>query len=170
MKNVFFIFLCYAFIFSCNTSNKTAVETPTSKDIVIPDKKDSSISDLDDDPVFYLHRESCRGPCPGYTYTIFKSGKVDYFGQRNVDRLNNHIAEMDMATLTALKKAANDIGYKNMEDTYNNPNMADIPRWTVKFEEKSIKFTENLAPKELTEFCKKMDATIDALKWEKIDE
>ena len=166
---MFFLFAVLALVFSCNTSNKTATDNPTPKDVLVQDKPDNIITDLDDNPLFYLHRESCRGPCPGYTYTIYQSGKVDYFGQRNVDRVGNHIAELDQTTLTTLKKLANDIGCKKMKDTYADPNIADIPRWTLKYEEKSIKFMEHLAPEDLKNFCKKMDDTLDTLKWENVD-
>lgn len=169
MKNLIFLFAICTLVFSCN-STKTTTDTPTtSTDITVPVKPDDTISDLDDNPLFYLHRESCRGTCPGYTYTIFESGKVDYLGQRNVERVGNFIAEMDKATLKALKKSANAIGCKKMDDSYVDANIADIPRWTLKFEEKSIKFMAYLAPKELTAFCEKMDKTLDTLKWETID-
>ncbi len=171
MKNILILLALCTFVCACNTSNKTTLDTTPPKDntISIPDKSEDAISDLDDDPVFYLHRESCRGYCPGYTFTIFESGKVDYFGQRNVDRLGNHIAEMDKTTLIELKKVANEIDLKNMDEEYVDKNIMDVPRWTLKFEGKSIKFMEYKAPEELKGICQKIDETLEKLTWEKID-
>jgi len=170
MKNLFLLFMLGLFCVACNSTTQLANDPkPTPKDIVITDKPDDSISDLDDDPLFYLHRESCRGHCPGYTFTIFESGKVDYFGQRKVERIGNHIAVMSANQVTELKKEANKIGFENFDAEYIDKNIMDLPSFTIRYKEKSVLYTDMKGPESLKNFSSTLDAAIETLQWEKVD-
>ena len=76
---------------------------------------------------------------------------------------------MDQATLATLKKSANEAGCKKMEDKYYDEFIMDVPKWTLTYEDKSIVFFDFSAPDALNAFCKKMDETLDTLKWEKVE-
>jgi len=175
MKNLIMLFAICTFVFACKSSTKTTTDTTAPTNTTTPsttavDKIDDSIKTLDDNPVFYLHRNSCRGYCPGYKVSIYESGKVDYFGGRNVDRLGLHIATMNPSILKSLIETANNIGIPKMDDEYTNKMIADLPTMNFRYNEKAISFMSHLAPEELKAFCENLDTVLDTLKWEKIEE
>jgi len=78
-----------------------------------------------------IHRSFCFGTCPVYTLTINNNGDALYEGTRNVEMMGSYSGKFSAAQMNALIESAKSINYMSMDNTYDDPNITDIPSTTT---------------------------------------
>ncbi|RZK24006.1 MAG: hypothetical protein EOO56_03070 [Hymenobacter sp.] len=70
------------------------------------------------DTVLVFQRTLCYGTCPAYTATVFRSGKVSYYGERFVPVLGQHALSLDQPTVAAMLAEARRINFNSLLPNY----------------------------------------------------
>jgi hypothetical protein len=74
-----------------------------------------------------LERTACFGACPVYTITIYDNGDVVYNGKNFVPVKGEQKSQLDPATVAAMVKAFEDVGYFDWKGNYNQQIVTDLP-------------------------------------------
>ena len=83
-------------------------------------------TDPNDSLFFSFERTPCFGQCPVFRMDIYRHGTATYTGRSNVERIGSYKGRFGKATMTALLKEAEGIGFFTLEDTYDGP-VTDLP-------------------------------------------
>ena len=78
-----------------------------------------------------IQKGYCFGTCPVYEMKIYNSGFVTFEGKANVDLIGKHTGRVTKDQMLAFYDMANEIGYFEMEDEYDNPGISDLPSTTT---------------------------------------
>lgn len=164
---------------SCGAKNKTL---NTKEDEEMQTEIDSTTTDLlgdlnagfgdpieEVDSLFaYIERSVCFGRCPSYVLKVYDSGYATYHGKDNVDMIGHYVAWADADILTAVKELANDAGYWDMGEEYDDKGVTDIPSTYTALDydgfHKEIKNRYG-GPQELYDFEDALDALFKELDW-----
>lgn len=115
-----------------------------------------------------IHRSFCFGTCPVYTLTINNNGDAIYEGTQNVDLMGTYSGKFTPAQMNALIESAKSIDYMNMEDTYDDPNITDLPSTTTSIvidgKRKQVMRRKGF-PQEIKKFEETFDALAKDVKW-----
>ncbi|RZK59912.1 MAG: hypothetical protein EOO59_07335 [Hymenobacter sp.] len=82
------------------------------------------------DTVLVFQRTPCYGTCPAYTATVFRSGQVNYNGERFVPVPGQHTLTLDQGTVTAMLEAARRINFNSLEHRYQS-GATDMPATVI---------------------------------------
>lgn len=74
-----------------------------------------------------IQRTNCFGKCPVYTLTVFKDGRLEYFGKKFTPREGKFEAQVDQKKIEDLMNEANELGYNNFKNIYDNEAITDLP-------------------------------------------
>ncbi|MFN8698786.1 MAG: DUF6438 domain-containing protein [Flavobacteriales bacterium] len=117
-------------------------------------------------------RTPCFGMCPVFDCMIFKSGYAIYRGRNFVNYIGFYYTQMDKTALQHIPEIAERIGYFNLEDVYDNPNVTDLPSvTTVMVGPKGRKTVMKRygGPKQLEELYQELDILIQQAIWKPLD-
>lgn len=83
------------------------------------------------DMVASIERTMCFGVCPAYKMEIYGNGKVVYEGVRHVDNIGKYTGETTTDKIDLLLAKAKEIGYMELNDSYENKLVTDLPSTTT---------------------------------------
>lgn len=78
------------------------------------------------DTALVFQRTPCYGTCPSYTATVFRNGRVEYFGDRSVPVLGKRTLSLPPATVAAMLDEARRINFGAFQPQYLG-NVSDLP-------------------------------------------
>lgn len=123
-----------------------------------PDKAPKTVAPTVQKPVLVasIEMSPCFGKCPVYKAMIYRPGRMDYYGRKNMPKNDTlHFKLMD-SFVTNLIQEAKRIKFTAMPDTLPMP--TDVSRITIFMfidgKKKSVYFTNVNAPQELKDFSK----------------
>ncbi len=189
MKSSILLFLILVFVAACNKKvvEKVAqvpIEKPVEKPIVAEVKppveatpkveiKLNIPEGIDSNLLVSLQRTSCFGKCPAFKIELFNDGRVLYNGIAFSKRNNKHEAFAEKSLIYEIQQKAAAIKYFEFLDKYpkGDIEITDLPS-TISYirieNEGKIIFNNYDAPKELIEFQRWLEKTLDALDWKEI--
>jgi len=139
-----------------------AIQDTTTVSDLIPKKADG------DSLYLSYERTACYGRCPIYKIKVYDSGFATYEGINFVHMMGMYHTSWDQATLIDIEKTLNDIYFFELEDTYDNPSLSDLPSKIIEvnkpYRKKRIKARCDV-PAELINLFDKIDGIIDAMEW-----
>ncbi len=185
MKNIAFILLLTATLFSCakKKAEKTTVtevkkEAPTvikeTKPEVVTQPKSVPVlkipDGIDANLVAKIQRTPCYGKCPVFTIELYKDGLVKYNGMAYVERKGNFTAKVNTEFIKNIQDKALSIKYLSFENKYPIApvTIADLPTTTtyMRIGDEGKLITDNFdAPKNLIEFENWLAHAFDKLEW-----
>lgn len=74
-----------------------------------------------------IERTVCFGACPTYKAMIYSNGVVIYKGTANVDKIGSYKGKTSLDAISSLLDKAEDIGFKELKEKYDNKSVSDIP-------------------------------------------
>lgn len=99
-------------------------------------------------------KSSCFGECPTYTATIMPDGSIDYNGRKFMPLIGSHLIQANKKFAQSILGKANEIGFFNLQDKYDNDKLMDVPSTTLTIEtttnNKTV-YARYQTPKELDE-------------------
>ncbi|MGB2129341.1 MAG: DUF6438 domain-containing protein [Flavicella sp.] len=78
-----------------------------------------------------IERGSCYGFCPMYSLEINQSGSVCFIGDMFVEKLGKHEWNIEKETIDALNNAIKKFMFFDLEKTYSDFQISDLPTCTV---------------------------------------
>ncbi|RZK92032.1 MAG: hypothetical protein EOO62_33700, partial [Hymenobacter sp.] len=84
------------------------------------------INTAPNDTALVFQRTPCHGTCPIYTATVFRNGRVEYFGDRWVPVLGQHTTQLPVATVTEMLDKARSFDFNSLKTQFTG-NTADLP-------------------------------------------
>ncbi|HET9506245.1 MAG TPA: DUF6438 domain-containing protein [Hymenobacter sp.] len=84
----------------------------------------------DTGPVLVVQRTPCHGTCPTYKAAIYADGRVEYEGERFVNRIGKHTLRLPVATVNQMLAEAKRINFNNFRDQYAG-DVYDLPSTIV---------------------------------------
>lgn len=83
--------------------------------------------DVPDSLLFSFERTACYGTCPTFKLRVFNSGFAEFEGIRFVDSVGRFTGWVPEERLTQVKDLAKQIHYFELNESYDNPYITDIP-------------------------------------------
>lgn len=133
--------------------------------------KKKALAKLSDSLVARIQRTACFGRCPIYTVSIYKSGYVDYVGEKWVQREGHFQSTIPQEKIQDLLIEAKKINFQGLDDIYDSNSVTDLPSTilTLRFEEgPKIVVSRYQAPEILREFEQYFDQIVEELTYEKV--
>ncbi len=166
MKTHLLIFSLFLLLLSCNTNKQASIVTTSTTE---SEYKFENISE--NDSLFAsINKEACFGKCPVYSMKIYNSGNVRYHGKNFVEKEGSFSMVLEKDQMRSFVEKAKEIKYMEMDDTYDNRNITDLPSIkssiVIDKTRKSIKRRFGY-PKEILEFEKLFDDLLTSEKWVK---
>ena len=118
-----------------------------------------------------IQRTPCFGRCPIYTITVYEDNRVEYFGKKFTPREGLYTAEVSEEIIEKLITYANEIGYFEMKNVYDQQSVTDVPSTITSLRnEEGLKTVVDRfnAPEELIRFEKFFDSLFEELEWTKV--
>jgi hypothetical protein len=123
------------------------------------------------EPLASLERTGCFGTCPIYKVTVFRDGAVEYAGEEFVKLTGKATAHLNSDVIDQLD-ALFQHGYLDLEDTYTDERMTDMPSANTSYtpvggKPKAIKhyLGDNTAPASLTDVEDGVDRLVHIERW-----
>ncbi len=173
MKKVILFIIPFIILTACNTKKVTTSTTETVEEVELieEDYQFENIT-LNDSLFASIEKSPCFGQCPVYTMKIYNNGLVKYSGKNFVTRKGNYVMELNRDQMLSFINTANSIKYMEMDDSYDNPNVTDVPSATssivIDRKRKQIKRRFGY-PKNLIEYEKLFDDLLNSDKWIQIE-
>jgi hypothetical protein len=82
------------------------------------------------EPVLVVQRTPCHGTCPTYKAAIYADGRVEYEGERFVNRLGKHTLRLPVATVNQILAEAKRVNFNSFRDQYVG-DVYDLPSTIV---------------------------------------
>lgn len=144
----------------------------------LPKENSNSMSEFknisEEDSLFAsIKRGFCYGTCPVFEIKIYNSGYTTLEGTRNIELIGNYSTTITTDQMRALLERAMSIGYMDMEDSYDNSMITDLPESitsiVVNGKRKQVLKRYGF-PKTLSEFEKMFDELLVSEEWTKLDD
>lgn len=119
------------------------------------------------DTVLVYQRTPCYGTCPAYTATVFRDGRVSYYGDRFVPVKGQQTLSLPQPTVQELLAGARRIHFTQLRTEYRS-NVTDLPGTFVTVylpgQQRHKVFAERgAAPKELQGYLDFLQGRLDPL-------
>lgn len=162
MKKLLIIAFSAFALISCKAKKK-AVETETKIEFAYTAK----------DLVASIERTMCFGICPAYKMEIYGDGKIVYKGVKHVDNEGLFTGETTTDKINQLLAKAKEIGYMELNDSYENKLVTDLPSTTTVILLNGVSkkiYTRYDTPEKLRAFQKYFDELFKDVEYTKIEE
>jgi hypothetical protein len=165
-KSIFLLFLLGAtsFLWLSCTSKRDALVSDTVVEEVV-----EVVPDIQKDSTFLIYKRTpCFGMCPYFDLTIYQSGYCIYEGKNFVDMVGFYHTRVESSVLQKIMNTAESIKYFSLADSYDNPNVTDLPTTTTGImKDNTLKqvAARYKSPKELQELYQVLDEMIEAARW-----
>lgn len=120
------------------------------------------------DAVARIQRTACFGRCPIYTLTVFKDGRVEYFGKKFTPREGKYESNVAQSKIDSLMNYANEASFFRFENVYDKEAITDLPSTiiSVRNEEGMKTVVDRFdAPEELKSLEKLFDNLFLNVEW-----
>ncbi len=74
-----------------------------------------------------IQRTNCFGRCPVYILTVFKDGRLEYFGKKFTPREGKYNAKVDIKMVEKLIEKSKEIDFNGLENIYDKEAITDLP-------------------------------------------
>lgn len=74
-----------------------------------------------------ITRTPCMGTCPYYDVTVMADGQVTFLGKGHTKLMGEHKKKLPAETVLAIKEVIKSSTFWDLDETYDNPNVADLP-------------------------------------------
>lgn len=170
MKHIILFIFITVFIFSC-TSKKGTITNSSEVELKESEYQFENVSE--NDSLFAsINKEACFGKCPVYSMKIYNNGSVLYYGKNFVEKEGSYSMQIDKKQLLSFVEKAKEINYMEMDDSYDNKNVTDLPSIkssiVIDKTRKSIKRRFGY-PREILEFEQLFDDLLSSDKWVKVE-
>lgn len=125
MRNLSLIFVLTSFLISCNAKKKATIITV--EDNYIETEYQFENISSNDSLFTSIYKSACFGKCPVYSMKIYNDGSVIYVGKKNVNKIGTYKNKLEKEKLLLFIDKANEIKYMELEDSYDNKNITDLP-------------------------------------------
>lgn len=120
--------------------------------------------------VLRYRKTPCFGICPHFEMVVMSDGQATFNGERNVEMVGTWKGTWNQKQIGRVIKEANRIGYKNLQDEYDNKFVTDLPATytTINFDGSGdVKTIMNRyqGPAELQSLYKVIDEIILEVEW-----
>lgn len=142
MKRLYYLLpiLLIAFALQACKSSKEAVspkdtvsEAPADASEIATEEGTVASDETTDRSLFAsIRRSPCFGRCPSYEMTIYSDGSVELDGRQNIDFIGKFTTTISKEKMDAIVDLANEIGFFEFKDEYDDPMVMDIPSTTTK--------------------------------------
>lgn len=125
------------------------------------------------DTALVFQRTPCYGTCPAYTATVFRDGKVSYYGDRFVPVKGQQTLSIAQPTVTEMLEGARHINFTQLNADYR-AQVSDMPGTYVTVylpgQQRHKVFAERgAAPKELQGYLDYLGGKLDPLAGVNVD-
>ncbi len=172
MKILFFI-ITLTIIAGCKPKkNATASENSNNTEVAKEPEYEFKNISPNDSLFASIVRSPCFGQCPIYSLQIYNGGLVKYKGKNFVKRTGEYVMELDKSKMLTFVNKARAISYMQLNDTYDNKSVTDLPSTTTSIVIDGIRkkvYKRFGAPKELNEFERLFDDLLNSEKWIKVE-
>jgi hypothetical protein len=121
----------------------------------------------------YYQKTPCFGTCPIFKMTIYRSGYAIYKGDNFVDMMGDFEARFSEGQMEAITAMANQVGYFDMGERYDDPMVTDLPSTIVEMLNQEGKRKKVLnryqGPAEIQDLYKLINEMIDQVEWKPIE-
>ena len=179
MKNILFLFLGILLV-GCKVQSDITATGPESlstpeinnTEVPIPFAIENSVQ-LKDSLFTSIEKGPCFGNCPTYTMNIYSNGTVVLKAVRAIDKKGLFQSQVTPEQLNRFILKAKEIGFAEMNDTYDNKSVTDLPMVKTSIvldgKRKQVKRRYEY-PKEIRELEKLFDNLLEELTWDKIQD
>ena len=118
-----------------------------------------------------LEMTECYGTCPAYTVTFYSDGRATFEGRSFIDPIGSYQAEIPTGYFRRLARAALDIGYFGLAETYEAPvtDMATVFTSIVQGDTRKIVMNYgNSGPSKLWLLEGQIEAARASLQWKPV--
>ena len=130
-----------------------------------------ALAKLSDSLVARIQRTACFGRCPIYTASIYKSGYVDYMGEKWVQREGHFKSKISQQAIDKLLNEAKRIGFMGLENAYDSEYITDLPSTILSLrieDQAKIVVNRYQAPEKLRAFEQYFDKVLEGLTYEPV--
>lgn len=108
---------------------------------------------------------ACMGRCPQYRALIYRPGRMEYFGQRNMPRNDTLQYKLMDGFVATLLQEAKRIRFAALPDSLPTPPDAPVVRLFVYLDgrRKTVRFAQEAAPDELRQFARHFHENVVAI-------
>lgn len=121
MRIILFI-ISISVVFASCAKHKNAPQAQVISQVIEP----TEVSEVNDTMLYYS-RGACFGMCPIFELTVMKDGRAVYLGKNHVDRIGRYQAMVSYTDVQQVLSKANEIGYFDLKEVYDNENVHDLP-------------------------------------------
>lgn len=125
---------------------------------------------VEDSLLVALQRGACFGTCPQFVFTVYKSGRAVYEGERHTRRLGLWTAQVSASRLTEIRALIAAHKMEQRDTAYINRYLADYPAFFItvcdRYPRKRIYVNHDQPPAEITEFVTRLEQWMEALDWQ----
>lgn len=129
--------------------------------------------EIPSDAIARIQRTPCFGKCPIYTLTVFKDGRVEYFGKKFTPRVGRYEATISTAIIADLMTKANEFGFFTFNNIYDKEAITDLPSTITSVRnDEGLKTVVNRfdGPQELRNFEQYFDNLFKELDWKSVEQ
>ena len=173
IKHFVFTLAIGASLISCKSKKEVADQPQQNEVESTQDTSDKTPNTKEDQKVkdAYLTVETtpCFGQCPVYTLTISNNGGVLYNGKNFTKVSGTQTGTLNPEQLKELKSRVAQLGVKDLKESYDNPNVTDLPSTYYTFYDgsKTKKVVARYeVPEKIKQFQKYIDQLINEINWE----
>jgi len=164
MKRFFIISSLALFLFACKNS-KQASEALV-EDITIEVAADSLTLEAPVSPtdtLVYYRRTPCFGRCPSFELIVYQNRTASYEGQNFVNRIGKYTGEVSEENIKVLMELAEDMGYFQLDDVYDNRFVTDLPATITEIDGKRV--MNRYEGPDLSRLYNQLDTLIENTPW-----
>jgi hypothetical protein len=131
MRAAFYLLPLAIFLTACAQRSATTGATPPAATATPAFQKPRTVSTIPintapGDTALVYQRTPCYGTCPAYTATVFRDGRVSYFGERFVPVQGQQTLSLPQPTVQKLLDGARRINFTQLSPEYR-AKVTDLP-------------------------------------------
>lgn len=158
------------FLFACKGKKESAESNSTNETQSEVQQEDPRL--MDSIWVTY-ERTPCFGTCPVFKFTMYRDGSAKYEGRNFTDLMGEYQGNYAANSIEKIFQQAEKIGYFQMESTYDNIMVTDLPACYTdiigKDGKRKLVNNRYKGPAELQELYKILDEVILSIEWKRIE-
>lgn len=167
-----FVFGAMLFLPSCKDKQQV-IEEEAVEVVEVPEEVVEEVEESPKDSLVVVYqRTPCFGTCPIFTFKLYESGYATYKGENFVDKMGNFEGLAPINAFDEIRKKADEIGYFQMKDSYNDPMVSDLPATITEImsDAGTRKYVKNRynGPAEIQQLYPVIDSIIENIEWKPI--
>lgn len=115
------------------------------------------------DTLVYYRRTPCFGRCPSFELIVYRNRTARYDGQNFVNRIGKYTGKVSEENITVLMELAEDMGYFQLKDVYDNRFITDLPATITEIDGKRV--MNRYEGPDLSRLYNQLDTLIENTPW-----